>query len=69
MVRNLGWSLLGIVELNPFESIDQPTEKLAKVLYVGYLLAAAILLMNMMIALLSSTYQRIKVRFINVRTI
>lgn len=48
------------MELNPLESTDRPTETLAKVLYAAYLLVAAILLINMMIALLSNTYQRVK---------
>jgi len=60
MVRHLWWSLLGIAELETLDSVDTPTVVLVRVLYGAYLIVAAILLINLMIALLSNTYQRVE---------
>ena len=63
MITYLGWSLLGIAEdFDPLKATDFPSESLARILYAGFLIMGAILLINMLIALLSNTYQRIKVR-------
>ena len=65
MVRHLGWSLLGrpeLVESDPMASVDAPSQHIARVLYATFLIFAVILLLNMLIALLSNTYQRTKVR-------
>lgn len=63
MITYLGWSLLGISEdLDPLKAADFPSESLARILYAGFLIMGVILLVNMLIALLSNTYQRIKVR-------
>ena len=62
MVKHLCWSLLGIAEVDSLDSVDEPTIVLAQMLYAAYLVVAGILLINMMIALLSNTYQRVEVR-------
>ena len=61
MARHLCWSLLGDVDLDPLESADNPSVILAHFLYGAFLLMGAILLINMMIALLSNTYQKVQV--------
>ena len=62
MITHLGWSLLGQSgEVDPMESVDFPSVTLARLLYAGFLTMGVILLINMLIALLSNTYQRIKV--------
>ncbi|KAJ7386821.1 hypothetical protein OS493_006851 [Desmophyllum pertusum] len=61
MITHLGWSLLGVAEdFDPMNSVDFPSEKLARILYAGFLIMGVILLVNMLIALLSNTYQRIE---------
>lgn len=62
MVKHLCWSLLGIAELETLDSVDSATVTLAHLLYAVFLVVGVILLVNMMIALLSNTYQRIEVR-------
>ena len=61
MARHLCWSLLGDVDLGPLESADNPSVILVHFLYGAFLLMGAILLINMMIALLSNTYQKVQV--------
>ena len=64
MVTFLGWSLLGASEdFDPIamSSADFPSQTLARILYASFLIMGAILLINMLIALLSNTYQRIEV--------
>ena len=63
IVTHLAWSLLDLSEgLTPLKSADSFSETLALLLYAGYLVLALILLINMLIALLSNTYQRVQVR-------
>ena len=63
MATHLTWSLLDLSEeLTPLKSADYLSETLANLLYAGYLVLALILLINMLIALLSNTYQRVQVR-------
>ena len=63
MATHLTWSLLDLSEeLTPLKSADYLSETLAHLLYAGYLVLALILLINMLIALLSNTYQRVQVR-------
>lgn len=59
--KHLFWSLLGMAEVDSLNSVDEATVTLCKVLYAIYLVVAGVLLMNMMIALLSNTYQRVEV--------
>ena len=61
MVRHLTWSLLGIAELDPLDSVDSASVTLAHFLFGVFLIMGVILLVNMMIALLSNTYQRVEV--------
>lgn len=57
----MGWSLLELSDgLLFFESTDNFSETLTKLLYAGYLVMALILLINMLIALLNNTYQRVE---------
>ena len=62
MVRHLCWSLLGIPDLSPFDSADHPSVTLARFMYGAFMIMGVILLVNMMIALLSNTYQQVEVR-------
>ena len=62
MVRHLCWSLMGIGDLDPLESADGPSVILVHFLYGAFLVMGVILLVNMMIALLSNTYQKVQVR-------
>ena len=64
MVKHLCWSLLGIAELDPLDSVDSPSVTLARFLFGAFLVMGVILLINMMIALLSNTYQRVEVNHI-----
>ena len=63
IVTHLAWSLLDLSDgLTPLKSADSFSETIALLLYAGYLVLALILLINMLIALLSNTYQRVQVR-------
>ena len=62
MLKHFLWSLLGIADLDPLDSVDNPSVILAYFLYGVFLIMAVILLINMMIALLSNTYQQVAVR-------
>lgn len=62
MFKHLCWSLLGIAELDPLESVDNGSLILAKLLYATFLIMGVVLLVNMMIALLSNTFQRVEVK-------
>lgn len=50
-----------MAEVDSLNSVDEATVTLCKALYAIYLVVAGVLLMNMMIALLSNTYQRVEV--------
>ncbi|KAL9952839.1 hypothetical protein ACROYT_G040152 [Oculina patagonica] len=59
MVGHLGWSLLGVSgESDPLVSVDASSEHIARILYAAFIIFGVILLLNMLIALLSNTYQR-----------
>ncbi|CAH3046582.1 unnamed protein product [Porites lobata] len=61
IAKHLGWSLLDLSEgLSTLESTDSYSETLAQLLFAAYLIFALILLINMLIALLSNTYQRVQ---------
>ncbi|KAL9984536.1 hypothetical protein ACROYT_G006841 [Oculina patagonica] len=60
IVKHLGWTLLGIADVEPFTSSDSLSNNIAQALYAGFIIAALILLVNMMIAVLSSTYERVE---------
>ncbi|CAH3032231.1 unnamed protein product, partial [Porites lobata] len=60
MMQHLTWSLLGIAELDTLDSVDSASVTLANFLFGAFLIMGVILLVNMMIALLSNTYQRVE---------
>ena len=62
ILTHLSWSLLEIEqEFDPLNSVDTPSVALAKLFYALFLFIAVILLVNMLIALLSHTYQQVEV--------
>ena len=61
MTPHLAFSLLGVTGLEKFKSVDPASELMAKLLYAIFLIMGVILLINMMIALLSNTYQHVQV--------
>ena len=63
MVKFLTWSLLGIAELDHIEYADETSKSLAQTIYGMFLILGGVLLLNMMIALLSNTYQRVEVNW------
>ena len=63
MAKHLAWSCLGMTGLEALDSIDHPTMTLSYLLYSLFLIMVVILLVNMMIALLSNTYEQVQVRF------
>ena len=67
MLQHLSWSLLGIAQLDPLSSVDEPSVSLAHFLYALFLILGAVLLVNMMIALLSNTYQHVEVNLVLLR--
>ena len=65
-MKHLTWTLLGMTELELFNpGMESPSDYLAQVLYAVFIIAALVLLVNMMIAVLSNTYQRVQVRLPN----
>ena len=62
MMKHFLWSLLGLSDLGPLDSVDSPSVILVYFLYAVFLIMAVILLINMMVALLSNTYQQVAVR-------
>lgn len=62
ITTNLGWALLELSDgLKLFNSVDHNSVVLARLLFAAYLVMALVLLINMLIALLSNTYQRVQV--------
>ena len=61
MTKVLTWSLLGIAELDPLDSVDSTSVIIVHLLFGTFLVLGVILLVNMMIAILSNTYQRVEV--------
>ena len=61
MLKHLSFSLVGLSNFHPMVSVDLPSEILAQVLYAAFLILGVILLINMLIALLSHTYEQTKV--------
>ncbi|XP_015764478.1 PREDICTED: uncharacterized protein LOC107343426 [Acropora digitifera] len=59
---HLVWTLLGITELDPFNTIghESSSDSLARTLYGIFIIGALVLLVNMMIAVLSHTYERVQ---------
>lgn len=63
MFSHLGWSLLDrSEESGPMISVDPSSVLLARIFYAAFLIMGVVLLINMLIALLSSTYQKTEVK-------
>ena len=61
-MKHLSWTLLGVTELDVFNvGVETPSDHLAQTLYAVFIIAALVLLVNMMIAVLSNTYERVQV--------
>jgi len=61
ITRNLAWAFLQMSEeLTFFDSVDTVSALLARLLFAAYLFMTIILLINMFIALLSNTYQKVQ---------
>jgi hypothetical protein len=61
-IKFLAWSLLGRGSSSSLASSDSTSDGIAELLYVLFLVLGTIMLMNMMIALLSNTYQSVEVK-------
>lgn len=60
VMTHLVWTLLGITEVDPFNANESSSDVLAKILYAIFIIGALVLLVNMMIAVLSHTYERVQ---------
>ncbi|RMX45055.1 hypothetical protein pdam_00011501, partial [Pocillopora damicornis] len=60
IATHLSWSLLGLADQDWLDSVDVPSVFLVRLLYGFFLIMAVVLLVNMMIALLSNTYQQVQ---------
>ncbi|KAL9984603.1 hypothetical protein ACROYT_G006916 [Oculina patagonica] len=61
ILKHLCWTLLGMTELELFNTgMETPSDHLAQALYAVFIIAALVLLVNMMIAVLSNTYERVQ---------
>ena len=61
-MKHLSWTLLGVTELDVFNAgVETASDHLAQALYAVFIIAALVLLVNMMIAVLSNTYERVQV--------
>ena len=61
VMNHLCWTLLGITELELFNTTESSSDTMAKILYAIFIIVALVLLVNMMIAVLSHTYERVEV--------
>ena len=62
ITKHLVWTLLGITELEIFSTTESASDFLGTILYAIFIIVALVLLVNMMIAVLSHTYERVQVR-------
>ena len=60
--RNLIWSVFGLTELTDMKSRTVLTTEIVVILYLLFCILSVIMLVNMLIALLTNTYDNIKVR-------
>ena len=65
MTGTLSWSLFGVVQPDDILFKDKTSTVIARVLYALFLILAVIMLVNLMVALLSNTYQDVQVALIN----
>ena len=61
IATHLTWSLLGLAEVDKLDAADFPSVFFIRLLYGLFLIMVVVLLVNMMIALLSNTYQQVQV--------
>ena len=61
-MKHLFWSLLGLAELDTLDSIDHTSVTIVHFLYGVFLVLGVILLVNMMIALLNNTCEKVQVK-------
>ena len=57
----LFWSLFGLVDLNSFEAEQSTETAIGLILLALWLILAVIVLLNMLIALISNTFQSVQV--------
>ncbi|RMX45056.1 hypothetical protein pdam_00011500 [Pocillopora damicornis] len=60
IATHLTWSLLGLAEVDKLDAADFPSVFFIRLLYGLFLIMVVVLLVNMMIALLSNTYQQVQ---------
>ena len=59
--RQLVWSVFGIMESTDLESHTSLTSEIVGFLYLIFLILSVIMLVNILVALLTSTYERYRV--------
>lgn len=59
---HLVWSVFGLTNLETMESHDELSTAVVGVLYVMFLILSVIMLVNMLVALLTNTYNKVEVR-------
>ena len=59
---HLIWSVFGLTNLETMESHDKLSTAVVGVLYVMFLILSVIMLVNMLVALLTNTYNKVEVR-------
>ena len=59
---HLIWSVFGLTNLEKMESHDELSTAVVGVLYVMFLILSVIMLVNMLVALLTNTYNKVEVR-------
>ena len=63
--RQLVWSVFGMAHFEEMESQTSLTSDIVVILYLGFLVLSVIMLVNILIALLTTTYDKYKVRVDN----
>ena len=58
---HLIWSVFGLTNLETMESHDTWSSTIVDVLYVMFLILSVIMLINMLVALLTNTYNKVEV--------
>ena len=58
---HLIWSVFGLTDLEKMESQEQLSSTVVGVLYVLFLIISVIMLVNMLVALLTNTYDKVEV--------
>ena len=58
---HLIWSVFGLTNLETMESHDKLSTAVVGVLYVLFLILSVIMLVNMLVALLTNTYNKVEV--------